>query len=166
MSVLGYQVCKRCGVPVLDLIAYKTDGLCPADHREYMASRLDVIELRGKGLRVPISETKPKTDYQRDKNAAKNKRRRQDPDRRRKERLREHAKRRAYVRLRHLFPEVFDVLMADERARAGLAPWSVDMALTPGSGEATVEIVDNYHRHNGAARRQHPASGDPAAPGQ
>ena len=64
MSVLGYTTCKRCGVPVLDLIAYKTDGLCPTHHRERVTQALDGFELRGRQMRLPLPAAKPKTPYE------------------------------------------------------------------------------------------------------
>jgi len=168
MNVLGYTACRECGTPVIDAIAFKTSNRCPTHHREWVARRIEAIELRGKGLRVPIPVDKPSTIYDRKRNAAKNKARREDPVKRRKEHLRERAKQAAYRRLRSLFPDVFDVLVAQERERLGLPAWSIDMALTPGSTDETLAFIESYHSADGAPRRSGPTPDrtDEAAAGQ
>lgn len=47
----------------------------------------------------------------------------------------EKAKERARATLARLFPELYFELVADERAKAGLAPWTVPMALRAGGPE-------------------------------
>lgn len=47
----------------------------------------------------------------------------------RSRRLAAHASRRALKRLKNLFPDLYDILYAEERASVGLEPWSLQRAL-------------------------------------
>lgn len=142
-NILGYAVCGICSTPVLDIVAYKTKGLCPGCHRKGLAEILEPMEARGRGLRVQLPK-RERTEQQREIDRRKAEKRRHDPDRRQAERLREQSKQAAFKRMRDIFPALFEVLVAQERAERGLEPWTVTAALTPGTLEATLELLADY----------------------
>jgi hypothetical protein len=57
-------------------------------------------------------------------------------------RLTEHARLRALKRLRAVFPDLYDVFYAEERARVGLEPWTIDMAVGPTADTGCNETLD------------------------
>ncbi len=142
MSVLGYITCP-CGIPVLDVVAYKTDGHCEDCHRENVNNRISDMEIVGRNLRVTVPAQLPTSEAELRKRAAKRKARK-TPESRHNEKLREAAKQAAFKRLRDLFPELFEVLVADERAKRGLKPWTITAALTPGTAETTLTFLEDY----------------------
>ncbi len=151
MSVLGYAVCP-CGKPVLDAVAYKTDGHCEDCHRANVNNRISDMEIVGRNMRISVPVDRPRTDAGQTRMAAKRKARK-TPESRHNEKQREAAKQAAFKRLRDLFPELFEVLVADERAKRGLKPWTITAALTPGTAETTLTFLEDY-----AQRRDDPGA--------
>lgn len=63
----------------------------------------------------------------------------------------EQAKRRAMRRLKHIFPEVFSVLLAEERAAIGMEPWPLERLERHDREEmvATLDFASVYHLLDG-----------------
>lgn len=150
MTVMGYVVCE-CGAPVLDAVAWKTQGKCADCHRALFNQLVGVMEIVGRNMRVSVPSELPKSEAAQRRAAAKRKARK-TPESRANEKLREAAKQAAFKRMRDLFPELFEVLVADERAKRGLKAWTLNAALTPGTVERTLRLLDEY-----SAERDTPA---------
>lgn len=112
VDIEGYRECVVCRGPVLDHVAYMTGGVCfdPCFIDGKMA-RFREIEVIHRATiltaRRPPANTKAKN----------NARAKLDTERRA-----DLARLRACRRMRYLFPDVFDLLYAEERHRAGLIP--------------------------------------------
>jgi hypothetical protein len=125
-KLFGYEVCRQCSTAVLDIVAAKTSGLCPDCFRERTNPFLTAVVAHnnsGERVRLRLVRKRRSPAYKAGKKRAKG-------------RNREHAKivrqaqARAARRLRELYPDVYEVLLADERAGAGLQPWTIERALT------------------------------------
>jgi hypothetical protein len=133
----GYRTCRNewCGALVLTEITYRTAGLCGDCFRSRLGKAITEVEIMNRGQRTSLrTRTKPWP--------SKNKGNRDTAKRA------ERAKLRAMKRLRAVFPDLYDVFYAEERARAGLDPWPVDMAVRQGpdpDAEATMEFTRVYH---------------------
>lgn len=94
-----------------------TDGVCPEAFERRTGPRASTVELvmRGRRIMVPTSENRKR---HRRPNDAKKLRRKHN----------EKAKHAARLRLAAMFPDLFDVLLAEERAERGLEPWPVENA--------------------------------------
>lgn len=60
----------------------------------------------------------------------------------------EKARLRAMQRLRAVFPDLYDIFLAEERARAGLEPWPLEKAIKPSEdqdGSKTLDFARVYH---------------------
>ena len=127
-KVFGYIACRLCSQPELDVVGWKTNGLCAACFRAGAnALFADVIAHHASGERVRLSLVSEKrSPGERRRRRFKSKRERTDHER--KVRRAEAA---ALRRLKHLYPDVYEVLVADERAERGLDAWTVDRAVTP-----------------------------------
>lgn len=147
VPVAGHTVCP-CGAYVLDVVAYKTGGLCADCFRLKAAETLDAVMVVVAGkerlvLRTDVSKRSPAERAQR---ARARQRRRQDPDEKVHRREVAACADRARRRLQRLFPELWEVLLADERAKVGLNAWTIDRALTPGEASSSLEMLAEYHR--------------------
>jgi hypothetical protein len=124
IEVAGYRAC-RCGELVLTEIALRTQGLCVDCYHSEHGDRLVDIEVRLAGARVhtPTKYPRPPTSKGNlwTKKAA------------------EKANKRAMLRLRGMFPDLYDILRAEERGRVGLDPWPVERVLEPDQAGPTVE---------------------------
>lgn len=93
------------------------------------------IEVVGRGFRVRVPLRKPKRQK---RPAIKH------PDHHKAER----AKANALKRLKAIFPDLYDTLVAEERSRLGLAPWPTETAVRygwdPDSSE-TLRFAAVYH---------------------
>ena len=65
------------------------------------------------------------------------------------------AKRAAMRRLRAFCPELYDLLLADERMKRGLDPYPVETAVLPGSGLDGWETMDAAAFYHALARQEH-----------
>lgn len=135
----GYRACRNqwCGELILVEIARRTGGLCPTCHRSHLGKQVAAVEAvsRGERMRVNVGKQPAST-----RNRAKG-----DYDTKRKT---ERAKTRALKRLRAVFPDMYDIFYAEERARAGLEPWSLEAAMASSSdpdGEQTLAFAQMYH---------------------
>lgn len=144
MNVFGYSACSRCQTAVLQEIAWKTGGLCSTCFRESPNVReiIAVTKNREK-VRLTLSKRTPGDRAQR---ARAKKRARSRDEQREKARVSMLASTRAKAALTRAYPEVYEVLLAEERAKLGLEPWTLDRALTPHrvTGE-TMEQLRAYH---------------------
>lgn len=120
-----------CDEMMLAEIAERTSGLCVKCWRERNGQRISEIEIRNMGRRVELGA------HPRDRTNGKGNRGRQ--------RQVERAKRRARKRLAMMFPELYDIFLAEERARVGLDPWPADAALTEGDARSTLDFAAVYH---------------------
>lgn len=62
-------------------------------------------------------------------------------------------------RLRAFAPELYDLLLADERQKRGLDPVPVEMAIRPGSGITAWETMSATAFYHALARQEHPNDG-------
>ena len=115
-DVEGYVLCGTGEHTwVLAEVARRTGGLCSDCFIAQGSKRRDRIELVGGGARLEIpARPRRKRDRHRD---------------REHDKLVEKCRERAKGRLASIFPDLYDILLAEERAAAGLEPWPVDMAV-------------------------------------
>jgi hypothetical protein len=137
IDLAGYRACLNewCGELVLKEVAERTRNYCPECWRKLFNSDLTEIEIRGRGFKTQMP-LRTKTTPKRNKG---NKGRSQQVEK---------AKIRAMKRLRAIFPDLYDMILAEERARAGLDPWPVEMAVRGSNdrdGEQTIEFAHMYH---------------------
>lgn len=150
LTVAGYTVCASpdCGALVLDEVAYKTRGHCATCFRANANLILDaaitVVAGREKLTLTTRQGTKSPGDRAQRKRAKKRARATaKERDKRKKVAL---ARVAADRRLRRIFPELFEILLADERAKLGLNAWTIDRTLTPGTAEQSLEWLAKYRR--------------------
>lgn len=133
MTALGYSVCVRCNQPELSEVTRVTDGLCARCWHDHVAAPTKVIEVMVSGERMAV-------------NTAKRRKRRPNRGRPETKAAAAAAKRRAMRRLRAAFPDFYDMLVAEERARAGLVPYPWQRLLSTGSGASeTFDFAATYH---------------------
>ena len=130
---------------MLKEVAFKTGGLC-ADCFRRNANRVingAIVVVSGRERVVLRSRRSPAelAGRKRTKQRARAK-----PENRAKINASAKAHATATSRLRRLFPELFEVLLADERAKAGLNAWTIDRAITPGTASKTLEFLASYYR--------------------
>ena len=133
IELAGYRTCRNdwCSELFLAEIAQKTSGFCVKCWRDEFGGDLTEIEVRNMGRRIQVGATH-------------NKQRVDGKGNRARQRQVERAKFRALKRLRALFPEIYDIFVAEERARVGLDPWPVETAIRGGDAESTVEFARVY----------------------
>lgn len=113
---------------VRDEVAVRTNGECASCFQAHGAKKVTTIELVGRGMVIEIPRY----------------RNRKRPPRRLSEqsantkRLSDKAKRAARKRLAAMFPDCYDMLLAEERGLLGLEPWPTEIALR--GGDPTVEL--------------------------
>lgn len=119
MDIEGYRQCgnSSCGNMVLDFTAWQTGGVCFDCFVNGDLARFREVEIVQRATRHTIDAGGA--------NAPKHRR----TDRKSKRRSQtgrpvqaDLARMRALRRMRHLFPDVFDILYAEERWKAGLQP--------------------------------------------
>lgn len=119
---------------VLREVAARTGGVCKNCFRGGHGPDLHTIEIVGRGyrIRVPLHKAQVKRRQPKDPN----------------HHAAEHAKRRALKRLKAIFPDLYDTLVAEERARAGLDPWPTYTAVRDGwdpDCSETLRFAAVYH---------------------
>lgn len=115
-------------------VSRHTGGICSNCFKGGKGPNLRVIEVVGRGYRIRIPLRKPQRSKWQPK----------DPNHHAAER----AKARAHKRLKAIFPDLYDTLVAEERARLGLAPWPVVSAVRYGwdpDCKQTLEFAEVYH---------------------
>lgn len=150
VSVAGYTACDQCATFVLDVIAFKTRGLCAECFRRQANAIIDPVMVIVDGrerlvLRTDVSRRKPGARAQR---ARARRRKRQEPDEKARRKEVAACADRARRRLQRLFPEMWEILLADERAKAGLNAFTIDRCLRgePLDGpSSSLELLAIYH---------------------
>ncbi len=130
--VEGYSPCVRCETWVRDEVARRTDGMCPEHFAEAGGKRITHLELVGRGMIVKAP-------------VAKRERRRKPrgtPERAERKRLAGRAKRAARKRVAAIFPDIYDICLAEERAALGLEPWPAEIAVRGGDGEVELGFAE------------------------
>lgn len=132
----GYVVCPghhhvEATRLVREDIAHCTGGLCLECFAAEGGKRIREIELvmRGRRLTVPIGDGKPK-------------KRRYRPHRNARKALNAKARERARKRLSELHPELYVVLLAEERAKMGLPALPVQIAVRGGDPTPEIEALE------------------------
>lgn len=139
IDIEGYRSCRNqeCSALVIVEIAERTGGLCSGCFRSELGRQLTAVEVISRGQRHTVDLSKRRYGPRTGKG---------DRDTHRKA---EKAKLRAMRRLRTLFPDLYDMFYAEERARAGLPAWTVDAGLA-GTGEEPMEqtmgFAHMYHQ--------------------
>lgn len=148
LDVAGHTACQECNAFVLDVVAYKTGGLCADCFRKHAAAIIEpaMVVIAGRQRIVLRTNVSRRTPAVRAARARARKRKRQEPDERRHRQELAACAERARRRLQRLFPELWEVLLADERARAGLNAWTIDRALTPGEASSSLQMLSEYRR--------------------
>lgn len=141
MEVLGYSICANldCQRPVLSVVAFKTGGLCESCARSGLRERLDQVVVSLGGAHRVVSTSKR---AQTARNRRQYLRRKGDSRLKARKHAAEKAKTTAWKRLAALAPELYALILADERERRGLTPISVDSALQGRSGAVAWETLD------------------------
>jgi hypothetical protein len=139
IDLAGYRACRNqwCGELVLVEIARRTGELCTACFQSHLGDQLTQVEVVSRAQRMTMTTTKrARSEHARAKGDKSTKR------------LTEHARLRALKRLRAVFPDLYDVFYAEERARVGLEPWTIDMTVAPSTDPGcseTLEFARMYH---------------------
>lgn len=137
-DVAGYVVCDGCrNNIVLDVVARRTGNLC-TDCLVANQGPLREIEIEARGTRLAIPAHP----------ARKRQKRKPTPEAKARDRVVDACKDRARKRLVALFPDLYDILLAEERANAGLEPWPLQAAVKAGpdpDGSQTVDFALLYH---------------------
>lgn len=142
------MTCEHCGGEIDHLHTHATGPLCASCVVAEVAARARPIEVVHRGVRFqtmlrgkhPVSTERAKR-----KNARKQWRRTHDPELSVRHRKVQAARQRALRRLRALYPDVYDLLYAEERAAAGLEP------LTPLTAAAMGRAADAMAKLPGAS---------------
>lgn len=108
-EIEGYKACRNCGAMVLDAVAFRTTFLCLGCFNDGIAE-LRTVEVMNRGARVVIPMGSKKRNRVRPKRYSPN------------QRLAEHAQRSAWRRLASIYPDLYEMLYDEERARRGLQP--------------------------------------------
>ncbi len=117
-----------CGVWVRDEVAVRTGGECASCFQIHGSKKVTTIELVGRGMVIEIPRYR-------------NRKRKSRPPTEQaanKKRLSDKAKRAARKRLAAMFPDVYDMLLAEERGLLGLEPWPTEIALR--GGDPNIEL--------------------------
>ena len=136
IDLAGYRSCRNQWCPELALkeITERTGGLCTDCFRTHLGEQLAEVEVRARGQRVKARMT----GNRRAKNKGNPK----------TAKLAEKARMKALKRLRAVFPDLYDVFVAEERARLGLDPWSIDAVVRENGGpsaDETISFARTYH---------------------
>lgn len=124
-TVVGHTLCVTCEAQwVSREIARWTNGNCDGCFIALGCQRRSRVEVLSRGNRLSIPKAPGRTRAHRPNRTTKI-----------KSKQAEKAKERARATLARLFPELYFELVADERSRAGLPPWTVPMALRAGGPE-------------------------------
>lgn len=133
-AILGWRTCLLCSNLVINEVAARTGGICSECFAGGHGPNTIRIEVVGRGFRVRVPRRRPRSRRPSDKH----------PDHHKAER----AKTNALKRLKAIFPDLYDTLVAEERAKMGLHPWPTHMAVRYGwdpDCSKTLEFAEVYH---------------------
>lgn len=136
LDVAGYRSCRNehCGDLVLLEITRRTGGLCVECFRGDLGSSLAEIEVRNQGRKLSMQMPKGK--------------RAAEKGNRWTHMAATKARRRADDRLRALFRDLYDVLLAEERARLGLEAFPLERIVhepSDGDPSESIDFARVYH---------------------
>lgn len=123
----GYSVCD-CGAWVLTAVARRTGGKCADCHKP--SAKIRTLEIVGRGATTKIRTGRHAQGRKRVKTGASKAR----------SKLNEQSANAARKRLAAIFPEMYEMLLAEERASRGLDPWPLEIAIRH-RGDATAETA-------------------------
>lgn len=129
IEIEGYKLCMcNCGRQVLEHVFHLTGGLSFDCFIAQKMVRIHEIEVMNRGKRTPVPIPRTPREIK-------------DKARKVRNREREHqvtrAQQRAMARLKMIYPALFDILYAEERAKIGLPP-----VPRPGERGAWVRAVE------------------------
>lgn len=132
IDVAGYRACRNEWCTNIELVevTYRTNGLCFDCFRGDLGSQIAEVEVRN-NARV-MSMKAATHNSRRSANTSKGNRATKAAAMK--------AAKAADRRLRALFPELYEVLRAEERARFGLEPFPVDNILREAEGDVSETI--------------------------
>lgn len=134
IDVAGYRSCRNehCGALVILEIAERTRGLCTECFRGHLGQSLAEIEVRIQGRNMTMKMPR--------------KRKKDGKGNAWTHKMSNRARARADKRLRQLFRDLYEVLLAEERARLGLEPFPIETAITepPGDPSQSIEFARVY----------------------
>lgn len=131
-DIEGYKLCRcGCGAQVLEHVFHLTGGLSFECFQAAKMVRLHEIEILNRGKRTPVPIPLTSRDVKERTRKHKNKKH---------EHRVERAKRKAFNRLKMIYPDVFDILYAEERAKIGMAP--IPRTGDPGAWVRAVETAE------------------------
>lgn len=131
-AVEGYVLCPRPHDQprlVREEVANCTGGVCLECFHNEGAKLIHKIELVRRGQRLVVP-----------KRAKPDRRKRHRPERNARKNLNAKARERARKRLSEIYPNIYNVLLAEEREALGLAPWPEAIAVR--GSDPTAEILE------------------------
>jgi hypothetical protein len=133
-AIEGYVTCATCGDAwVLREVASRTGGVCSKCWRE--GRRTASLPIVADATTLSVDVRKPRRRRRGTRGSIDTRHRS------------EHARRRAKTRLAQLYPEVYEQLLAEERAALGMEPWPIEIAARHhGDASETLGTLAAYHR--------------------
>jgi len=133
-DIEGYATCRNpgCGTLVIKQVAKRAFGFCELCAKDLLGSSVRVAEVINAGRRAYVPLKSRKTE------------RCKYPD---QEKKANKARQRAMKRLKLMFPEIYDILLAEERAKEGLVAWTVEHAVDQSAkdpSQATLDFATVY----------------------
>ena len=131
----GYRSCRNqeCVNLVLTPITHRTGGLCVDCYRSHLGAQVAELEVINRGERITLTlnhNRRKRTDSRGNLHT---------------KRLTERARLKALKRLRAVFPDLYDVFYAEERARLGLEAWTLESSL-PAPAEIDAQQTLDFAR--------------------
>ena len=147
-TIFGHTLCSECAAPVLDEVARVTGRRCGPCFRADVGGVLrDAVAVGSGGERFRLrvySSSRPPGERRRRVDARSRARKRSSN--RERARLVATAERRAKQRLRNIFPALYEVILADERASLGLDDFTIDKAVAMEDPARSIDFVATYAR--------------------
>lgn len=132
LALEGYTMCP-CGEWVVDAVARRTHGRCVPCYQQFIQPQLTHLELVGRGMRVQVPRTPA---------SKRRKRKRRETEQRTSRRaLARRAREVARQRVAAMVPDLYDALLAEERAKRGLDPYPIEIAIRGGAPDSDMAVV-------------------------
>lgn len=135
--------CEGCGIAVDPLIAKKMAGFCWGCGNPRMRARFEEIDIAVEG-RLIRAKRLSRSPAERERRRIERKRYKSKPEVKDRASTLKNAERRAKSRLARIYPELYELLLADERGRAGLEPWSPDRLMSGLEARLTLGVLMTY----------------------
>lgn len=159
MDVLGYRLCasETCNNQVLDAVAHATGGFCTDCAVGGRLRDYEHVIVSVDGGQVHVDATKrPQTA----RNRRQYLRRKGSETLKRRKHAAEKAKIAAWKRLATLAPELYQLILADERHKRGLTPIAAHSAVRKACGDVAWETLDLLAFYRALSSQEH-APDDP-----